>query len=61
MKEYNGMTKANYNYHKIKGTQHMLFSKLMASFEGFICPMIYSSRDERKISIYNLTKTKEDE
>jgi hypothetical protein len=38
----------------------MLFSKLVVSFETFICPMIYSSRDERKILIYNLTKTKED-
>ena len=60
MKEYNGMTKANYDYHRRRGTQHMLFSKLMLSFEAFICPMVYSSRDERKISIYKLTKTAED-
>ena len=54
------MTQANYDKHKVKGTMHLLFSKLVINFETFICPMIYSSRDERKIGLYNLTKTKED-
>lgn len=39
----------------------MLFSKLVVCFETFIVPMIYSSRDERKIQQYRLTKTAEDE
>ena len=38
----------------------MLFSKLVVSFEAFICPMIYSSRKDREIASYNLTRTKED-
>ena len=61
MKEYNGMSVSDYNDHFPKGTLHMLFSKLVISFEQFICPVIYSSRDERKISTYKLTKTFEDE
>ena len=60
MKEYNGMTSRDYRYHNARNTLHLLFSKLLVGFESFICPMIYSSRDERKISIYKLTKTKED-
>ena len=54
------MKAADHLRHKAKGTLHLLFSKLLVNFEAFICPMIYSSRDERKISLYNLTKTKED-
>lgn len=60
MKEYNGMRKKDFEYHSQRDTLHLLFSKLLISFESFICPMIYSSRDERKISIYNLKKTEED-
>ena len=32
----------------------------MVVFESFICPLVYSSRDEKKIKKYKLTKTKED-
>ena len=60
MKEYNGMRLSDFNKHNPEDTLHMLFSKLVVGFEAIICPMIYSSRDERKILIYNLTKTKED-
>ena len=65
MKEYNGMSQEDYNNHRKKedkrqDTLHMLFSKLVVSFEAFICPLIYSSRDERKISQFKLMKTEED-
>ena len=60
MKEYNGMKSEDYRLHSLKGTLHMVFSKLVVGFESFICPMYYSSRDERKISIYQLMKTQED-
>ena len=61
MKEYHGMTQANYEKHQARNTLHLLFSKLIVSFDGFICPMIYSSRDERNLGQYNLTKTPEDD
>ena len=49
MKEYNGMSIPAFRRHQARNTLHMLFSKLVVSFESFIVPMIYSSRDERKI------------
>ena len=60
MKEYNGMKSKDYRLHSQKGTLHMLFSKLIVNFETFICPMFYSSRDERKIDKYKLARTEED-
>lgn len=60
MKEYNGMKSKDYKRNAQRGTLHMLFSKLIVKFETFICPMMYSSRDERKIDKYKLTQTEED-
>lgn len=61
MKEYYGMSDSDAKDIK-KGVKplHTNFTKLMVQFEQFICPLVYSSRDERKIKLYNLIKTKED-
>lgn len=62
MKEYNGLTAVQGK----KVTQksqllHLYFSRLLVYFEVFVNPMYYSSRDDKKIEKFLLTKTKEDE
>ena len=37
-----------------------LFSKLVLEFESFMCPLYYSSRDEKKIELFKLTTNNED-
>ena len=37
-----------------------IFTKLVVEFESFICPLFYSSRDEKQIDYYKLTTNKED-
>lgn len=60
MKEYNGMTKdqaAAKDFHKIIDS---LFTKLVLEFESFICPLHYSSRDEKRIDAFRLSTNRED-
>ena len=61
MKEYNGV-KSDVSKRKNLSADsiHLEFSKLVVGFDTFICPLVYSSRDEKKITKYKLTKTKED-
>jgi hypothetical protein len=54
MKEYNGMTLER------DRAIDALFSKVVVEFESFICPMTYSSRDEKKIDFHRLSTNKED-
>ena len=75
MKEYNGLQwpdefdskdkNLNPFIKKIRNNMseniHLAFSKVVIQFQKFICPMVYSSRDERKITRYALTKTSEDQ
>jgi hypothetical protein len=37
-----------------------LYSKLVIEFDSFICPLYYSSRDEKKIDFFKLTTNPED-
>lgn len=37
-----------------------LFTKLVLEFESFICPLYYSSRDEKKIDFFKLSTNQED-
>lgn len=60
MKEYNGMT---VNQAQSKDFQKQIdnfFTKLVIEFESFICPLFYSSRDEKKIDFHKLSTNKED-
>lgn len=61
MKEYNGVKSNVSKLKNLSNTIHQYFSKLVVCFESFICPLVYSSRDEKKITKYKLTKTKEDQ
>ena len=61
MKEYNGVKSEVSKLKNLSKTIHQYFSKLVVCFESFICPLVYSSRDEKKITKYKLTKTKEDQ
>jgi hypothetical protein len=58
MKEYNGMTVEQAK--DFTRTIDSLFSKVVVEFESFICPMYYSSRDEKKIDFHKLSTNKED-
>jgi len=65
MKEYDGLKGNLKNDPKLAKLLshnwiHLLFTKLVVSFESFICPMMYSSRDGKKIEKLKLTHTKED-
>ena len=60
MKEYNGMKSEYTKLKNLNETLHLYFSKLVVGFDSFICPLIYSSRDEKKITKYKLTNTEED-
>lgn len=61
MKEYDGLNREVLKDPKLAQKIHLLFTKLVIRFESFICPMMYSSRDGRKIDKLNLSRTKEDE
>ena len=55
MNEYNGMTVHQAlakDFHKILDS---LFTKLVIEFESFMCPLHYSSRDEKKIDFFKLS------
>lgn len=60
MKEYNGMTVEQVQAKDIHRTIDSLFTKLVLEFESFICPLYYSSRDEKKIDFHRLSTNKED-
>lgn len=61
MKEYNGLTTQQAKtVSQNPQLLHLYFSRLLVYFEVFINPMYYSSRDDRKIERFNLTRTKED-
>ena len=60
MNEYNGMTVHQAlakDFHKILDS---LFTKLVIEFESFMCPLYYSSRDEKKIDFFKLSTNQED-
>lgn len=61
MKEYSGMHLALSKTKDIAKKIHLFFTKLIVQFDTFICPLVYSSRDEKKIQKYGLTQTVEDE
>lgn len=60
MKEYNGMTVQQAQAKDFQKQIDSLFTKLIIEFESFICPLYYSSRDEKKIDFYHLSTNKED-
>lgn len=60
MKEYNGVKSEISKLKNLNETLHLCFSKLVIGFDSFICPIVYSSRDEKKITKYKLTNTEED-
>lgn len=49
MKEYDGLNREVLSDPQLAKRIHLLFTKLVLSFESFICPMMYSSRDGKKI------------
>lgn len=58
MKEYNGMTvEQAKDFHKIIDS---FFTKIVVEFESFICPLHYSSRDEKRIDSFKLSTNEED-
>jgi hypothetical protein len=60
MKEYDGLNRELLNDKDLAKKIHLLFTKLVVRFESFICPMMYSSRDGKKIEKLKLTQTEED-
>jgi len=60
MKEYNGMTVEQAQAKDFSKLIDSLFTKLVLEFETFMCPLYYSSRDEKKIDQFKLTTNKED-
>ncbi len=60
MKEYNGMTVQQAQAKDFHKNIDSLFTKLVVEFESFICPLYYSSRDEKKIDFFKLSTNKED-
>jgi hypothetical protein len=60
MKEFNGCTVEQTQGQRDRGSIDSLFCKLVVEFETFICPLVYSSRDEKKIDQYKLSTNKED-
>jgi hypothetical protein len=62
MKEYCGLS---YTQSQVVRQNHavlpLYFCRLLLQFETFVNPMYYSSRDDKKIELYKLTKTTEDE
>jgi hypothetical protein len=61
MKEYDGLKREILNDPALARKIHLLFTKLILVFESFICPMMYSSWDGKKIEKLKLTQTKEDQ
>lgn len=55
MKEYDGLNREVLNDPELAQKIHLLFTKLVIQFESFICPMMYSSRDGKKIEKLKLT------
>ncbi len=37
-----------------------MFTKLVLEFDTFVCPLYYSSRDEKKIDLFKMTTNRED-
>lgn len=60
MKEYNGMLSSLAQNPDIKRIIESLYSKLIIEFESFICPLYYSSRDEKRIDYFKLSTNEED-
>ena len=60
MKEYNGLTYEQTQAKDFHRTIDSLFTKLVVEFESFICPLYYSSRDEKRIDSFKLSTNKED-
>ena len=55
MKEYDGLKRDILKETELARKIHLLFTKLVIVFESFICPMMYSSRDGKKIEKLKLT------
>jgi hypothetical protein len=60
MKEYNGMTVEQVQARDFHRNIDSLFTKLVVDFESFICPLYYSSRDEKQIDFHRLSTNRED-
>lgn len=61
MKEWNGLTTTqSKTVSENPKLLHLYFARLIVFFEVFVNPMFYSSRDDKKIERYSLTKTQVD-